>query len=87
MLPAVPGKAATRKPADSPDGQMIRGWQRLSEQDGLVAYLDYTTPGFYDFLSAGLQDVIDGRLSPDALTADMQREYEEFLRKSAEDAG
>lgn len=85
VLPAVPGKAAARVPGDSPDGQMVRGWQRLSEQDGLVPYLDYTTPGFYDSLSADLQDVIDGRLSPEALATAMQREYGEFMQELAED--
>ncbi|GAB2825371.1 extracellular solute-binding protein [Streptomyces daliensis] len=81
VLPAVPGRAAREVPSGTADGQMIAGWRRLSAADGLVPYLDYTTPGFYDTLSAQLQGVIDGSVTPDALADTMQREYGEFRAK------
>lgn len=81
VLPAVPGRAARRLPADSPDGQIAAGWRRLSSADGLVPYLDYTTPTFYDSLSAALQGVINGSTSPSRLAASMQRDYAAFHKK------
>jgi raffinose/stachyose/melibiose transport system substrate-binding protein len=86
VLPAVPGAAARRLRPGSAEAQMVAGWRQLSAHDGLVPYLDYTTPGFYDFLTAALQGVIDGRTSPQELAASMQRRYEKFLgeqRKAA----
>jgi raffinose/stachyose/melibiose transport system substrate-binding protein len=79
VLPAVPGAAARRLPPGSSEAQMVDGWRLLSAHDGLVPYLDYTTPGFYDVLSAALQGVIDGRTSPREFATAMQRRYTSFL--------
>jgi raffinose/stachyose/melibiose transport system substrate-binding protein len=57
---------------------MTEGWRRLNEADGLVPYLDYTTPDFYDGLSADLQGVIDGSTEPGELADRMQRSYTRF---------
>jgi len=81
VLPAVPGKAAAEVPEGSVDAQMIDGWQQLNADDGLVPYLDYTTPTFYDSLSADLQGVIDGKISPDEFSSKMQRSYTGFQDK------
>ncbi|WP_181765122.1 ABC transporter substrate-binding protein [Streptomyces albidus (ex Kaewkla and Franco 2022)] len=81
VLPAVPGKAADEVPEGTVDGQMIDGWRQLNADDGLVPYLDYTTPTFYDSLSADLQGVIDGKTSPDELATAMQRSYSDFQDK------
>ncbi|MGW7352956.1 ABC transporter substrate-binding protein [Streptomyces sp. NPDC054784] len=81
VLPAVPGKAADRVPKDSPDAQMVRAWERLNEDDGMIPYLDYTTPTLFDTLSADLQGVIEGSLSPERLRSKMQDEYEAFRAK------
>jgi raffinose/stachyose/melibiose transport system substrate-binding protein len=81
VLPAVPGKAARDIPEGSVDAQMVKGWEQLNAADGLVPYLDYTTPDFYDSLSADLQGVIDGSLSPGELSSKMQRSYSGFQEK------
>jgi raffinose/stachyose/melibiose transport system substrate-binding protein len=60
---------------------MVKGWEQLNAADGLVPYLDYTTPDFYDSLSADLQGVIDGSLSPGELSSKMQRSYSGFQEK------
>ncbi|QLH19891.1 extracellular solute-binding protein [Streptomyces sp. Rer75] len=80
VLPAVPGPAAARVAPDTVDGQMIDGWKRLSDADGLVPYLDYATPTFYDTLSAALQGVVSGKTSPQKLAATLQQDYGAFLR-------
>ncbi|WP_078499870.1 extracellular solute-binding protein [Wenjunlia vitaminophila] len=81
VLPAVPGRAADRVSPDTVDGQMIAGWKRLNAADGLVPYLDYATPTFYDTLSKNLQDVIGGKVSPDRLATTLDREYDAFSAK------
>lgn len=83
VLPALPGKVADRLPKDSADGQMVAGWKALNAHDGLVPYLDYTTPTFYDFLSARLQEVIGGRTPPGELPGAMQHEYATFMAQQA----
>nr|WP_258396624.1 extracellular solute-binding protein [Streptomyces sp. Amel2xB2] len=80
VLPAVPGKAAEKIPEGSADAQMVDGWKQLNAADGLVPYLDYTTPDFYDSLSADLQGVIDGSVSPEQLSEKMQRSYTGFAK-------
>ncbi|MFI6348641.1 extracellular solute-binding protein [Streptomyces sp. NPDC050560] len=87
VLPIIPGSEAATLPKDSADGQMVAGWQALNAHDGLVPYLDYTTPTFYDFLSAKLQDVISGKLDPDRLGPDMQKEYAAFLAQQKKRGG
>ncbi|MFE5164083.1 extracellular solute-binding protein [Streptomyces sp. NPDC056697] len=84
VLPAVPGKAASRVSPDSADGQMVDGWKRLSAADGLVPYLDYSTPTFYDTLSAALQGVISRKTSPDAFAATLEKDYGAFMKKQRE---
>ncbi|OEV03190.1 extracellular solute-binding protein [Streptomyces oceani] len=78
VLPVVPGKAADRLPEGSAEARMVEGWERLSADDGLVPYLDYATPTYYDTLSADLQNLIEGGLPPDRLAQRMQSAYAEF---------
>ena len=35
-------------------------WQKLNEADGVIPYLDYTTPTFYDDISGGVQELLAG---------------------------
>lgn len=81
VLPAVPGKAADRLDPDSADGRMIASWRRLNEDDGLVPYLDYATPTFYDTASAALQDLIAGNTTPEEFAAALQKDYGPFIEK------
>lgn len=79
VLPAVPGRAASRLDPDTVDGQMIETWRRLNEADGLVPYLDYATPTFYDTISEALQDLIAGNSTPGEFAATLQEDYGSFM--------
>ncbi|NGN63377.1 extracellular solute-binding protein [Streptomyces sp. A7024] len=81
VLPAVPGKAAARLDPESTEGQMVAGWKRLNAADGLVPYLDYATPTFYDTTSQSLQKLISGDLSPGDFAAALQKDYGAFMKK------
>lgn len=84
VLPAVPGTAAERVDPDTVDGQMIAGWKRLSAADGLVPYLDYSTPTFFDTITAALQGVVSGKTSPEEFAATLQTDYGAFMKKQRE---
>ena len=78
VLPAVPGKPPKRGTVQR---QMFDGWRRLTADDGLVPYLDYSTTTFYDTLSAELQDVLSGRTGPDAFAKALQKDYSTFHKE------
>lgn len=77
-LPAVPGKAADALPAGGVDAQMVDGWKKINASDGLVPYLDYSTPTFYDTLTAALQKLIGGKITPAEFAATLQADYAKF---------
>ncbi|MEV0490503.1 extracellular solute-binding protein [Streptomyces atratus] len=81
VLPALPGRAAARIDPESSEGQMIAGWRRLTAGDGLVPYLDYATPSFYDTTSKALQDLIAGHSDPEKFAASLQKDYGSFMKK------
>ena len=71
-LPAVPGPAASALSSASIEGQLVTGWQKVSAADGLVPYLDYSTPTFYDTITAALQNLIGGKSTPEQFTQTLQ---------------
>ena len=77
-LPAVASAAAKSLPASSIEGQMVDGWEKVSGADGLVPYLDYSTPTFYDTITAALQNLIGGQSTPEQFTATLQADYAKF---------
>lgn len=80
-LPAVPGKAADALAPNSAEGQMVAGWKKISKADGLVPYLDYSTPTFYDTLTAALQSLIGGQITPEKFAQTLQADYTKFHQK------
>lgn len=77
-LPAVPGAAAEDLSSSSVDGQMVDGWKKLSSANGLVPYLDYSTPTFYDTITSALQSLIGGKMSPQEFAQTLQADYDSF---------
>jgi raffinose/stachyose/melibiose transport system substrate-binding protein len=78
-LPAIP--PADHKPAPgSVDAAMLDAWKQVSEKDGLLPYLDYTTPTFYNTLTAAVQELTAGQLSPKAFGEQLQSDYASFQR-------
>ena len=64
---------------DSAAGQDIfEAWRTLADADGLVPYLDYATPTFYDTITAQVQQLMAGRTSPDDFTGALQGDFEKF---------
>ncbi|MFJ6651111.1 ABC transporter substrate-binding protein [Streptomyces sp. NPDC091290] len=88
VLPVVPPTGSERKAgSETAADQVVKGWQDLNAADGLVPYLDLTTPTFYDTLSADLQNLISGDLPPGQFVERMQMEYDDFSAQQREDEG
>ena len=39
---------------------VFEAWRALNDADGLMPYLDYATPTFYDDISGGVQRLLAG---------------------------
>ncbi len=58
--------------------EVSQAWKTLQEQEGLVPYLDYATPTFYDDVSGQIQRLLAGRVKPDAFTKTVEQDYTKF---------
>ena len=57
---------------------MFEEWSRLNESDGLIPYLDYTTPTFYDDISGAIQELLGGKSDPEQFTSGVEEAFREF---------
>jgi raffinose/stachyose/melibiose transport system substrate-binding protein len=74
----LPAMEATAEPATAAGADIFAAWKALTERDGLVPYLDYATPSFYDEITAAVQRLLAGRVAPEEFTAGLQEDYAEF---------
>jgi raffinose/stachyose/melibiose transport system substrate-binding protein len=75
-LPAMPVEESA-----IPDGlpaEVFEEWSRLNESDGLIPYLDYTTPTFYDDISGAIQELLGGKSDPEQFTSGVEEAFREF---------
>jgi raffinose/stachyose/melibiose transport system substrate-binding protein len=75
-LPAMPvdeGSIAEGLPRE-----VYTEWTRLNETDGIIPYLDYTTPTFFDDISAAIQELMGGKSDPAQFTAGLQEAFAKF---------
>lgn len=54
---------------------MASEWKRVNTGSGLVPYLDYATPTFYDTLSAAVQQLTAKKLTPQQFAEQLQKDY------------
>lgn len=54
-------------------------YRSVQAANGLVPYLDYSTPTFYDTLTASVQDLVAGKATPEQFTQTLQTDYSAFL--------
>ena len=74
-LPAMPAAA---EPGGAAGQDVFEAWRTLTDADGLVPYLDYATPTFYDTITAAVQQLMAGRRSPSEFTEALQEDFEQF---------
>lgn len=78
-LPAISAPGYTPK-AGTLNADIFSAWQQISQRDGLVPYLDYTTPTFYDTITSNIQEMIGGKLSPAGAMKALQADYSAFKK-------
>jgi raffinose/stachyose/melibiose transport system substrate-binding protein len=74
-LPAMKGAPA---PSGGLPGDVAAAWSKLNEVDGIIPYLDYTTPTFYDDISGGVQRLMAAKDSPAQFAKNMQSVYDKW---------
>ena len=74
----LPAMAAEAQPRGAAGQDVFEAWRTLTDADGLVPYLDYATPTFYDTITAGVQQLMAGRESPSEFTEALQGDFEKF---------
>ena len=57
---------------------MFTAFGAVSEDDGLVPYLDWATPTMGDTLGATLQDLLAKKVTPDKALETLQKDYGDF---------
>ena len=75
-LPAMPVDESA-----IPEGlpsEVFAEWTRLAEADGLIPYLDYATPTFYDDITASIQELLAGKQDPAAFTSSVDGAFQKF---------
>ena len=76
-LPAMPTDAP---PAGALSGDVFAAWRALNDAEGLVPYLDYSTPTFFDDVTAAIQRLLGQKVQPGPFTQGLQQDYEKFTR-------
>ena len=78
-IPAVPPEDWAPKEGTL-QADVAGEWKRINAGSGLVPFLDYATPTFYDTLSAGVQQLTAKKLTPQEFTEQLQKDYADFLK-------
>ncbi len=60
-------------------GDIATQYRDVQKADGVVPYLDYTTPTFYDTITAGVQELLGGQSNPQQFVDALQKDYAAFL--------
>jgi raffinose/stachyose/melibiose transport system substrate-binding protein len=73
---------AAMKGAPTPQGglsaDVAAAWQKLNAADGVIPYLDYATPTFYDDITAAIQRLMAGKTSPPDFTKSVQADFDKW---------
>ncbi|KAA0099519.1 extracellular solute-binding protein [Mycolicibacterium sp. P1-18] len=54
-------------------------YRDVQKANGEVPYLDYSTPTFYDTITAGMQELVGGQSDPQQFVDALQKDYASFL--------
>ena len=74
-LPAMKGAPA---PTGALSVEVADAWKKLNEADGVIPYLDYTTPTFGDDLGGAIQELLAGKQDPPAFTKGVQQDFDKW---------
>ncbi|MGN9908482.1 ABC transporter substrate-binding protein [Phytohabitans sp. LJ34] len=75
----VPVLADPAAITDAKSKELIDNFTKVTSTDGLAFYPDWPAPGYYDVLVAGVQHLINGTKSPDAVLDEIAKPYNDNL--------
>lgn len=78
-LPAVLPSDYTA-PSGTLAADIADSYAKITKANTVVPYLDYTTSTFYDTLTAGMQNLVAGQVTPTQFTASLQADYATFKK-------
>lgn len=73
----VPAIVVKQKPAGV-KGDALSGWAKLSTTNAMAGYMDWATPTFYDTVTAAIQELMAGKLTPTAFAKKLDADYLKF---------
>jgi raffinose/stachyose/melibiose transport system substrate-binding protein len=79
-LPAMKGAPAPS--AGGVTADVATAWTKLNDADGVIPYLDYTTPTFYDDISGAIQELLAGKQDPAAFTKGVQADFAKWAESN-----
>jgi raffinose/stachyose/melibiose transport system substrate-binding protein len=65
-------------PRNSSLHDIFRAWSTVSKRNGLVPYLDYSTPTFYGVVTSAVENLLSGLYSPHRFLQSLQQNYSTF---------
>lgn len=75
----VRGAAEFAKTETGVTADIMSAFEDITTKGEILPYLDYATPTMGDDLGAALQELMDGRISPDEFTKKMEEYYTSFV--------
>lgn len=80
QLPALPPEDFTPK-AGTVAADIWTTWSKINDSNGLIPYLDWATPTFYDTITSQLQQLLAAREDAMKFTEALQQDYSTFRQQ------
>jgi raffinose/stachyose/melibiose transport system substrate-binding protein len=74
----LPAMKTDAQPSGGVSQEVDSAWKTLNEKQGLVPYIDYATPTFYDDISSAVQKLLAKKEQPQAFTKGLEQDYTKF---------
>ncbi len=73
-VPAIVVKSKT----SGVKGDALTGWAKLSTSNAMAGYMDWATPTFYDTVTAAIQELMAGKVTPAEFAKKLDADYLKF---------
>ena len=77
---SIPVNATASAITDPKSQELVTNFKTITDRDGLAFYPDWPTPTFYDQLVAGMQELVNGTRSPDAVLTQLAGQYQTGIK-------
>jgi raffinose/stachyose/melibiose transport system substrate-binding protein len=77
LFPAV--DAGSQPTQSAAQAEVFGAWETVTAENGVVPYLDWATPTFYDTIAPAIQELVGGQLEPEPFLQRLQDDYAGFV--------